>query len=143
MIRMLTILALLLCSTVAIGQDKTPVEKPAEPVTKRTKEQPRITDPAVLAVLESKPETPAEQFDAARLLVDLGQPELAQPMLKKLIDAKLDTDALATLAEKFGAPVFLRFGRTEALAPDADQFASAVLAAAEKVARDPARVERL
>ena len=141
--RMLTLLAVLLSSTITLAQDEQPEAQPAKATRKPAAQKPVITDPAVLAVLELKPQTPPQQFEAARLLADLNQPELAREFLKQLMQAKLDDAALAALADKFDTPTFLRFGRTEALAPEAAQFVSAVLAAAEKVGRDPARLERL
>lgn len=140
MIRSLTVLVLLFCSTVALAQDDEAAEKPAKKVRKPVAEQSRITDPAVLAILESKPTTPAEQFDAARLLADLGQTELAKALLKKLMAAKLDDATLAGLVDKFGTPVFLRFAKIESLTPEAGQFVDSVLTAADKITRDSVRM---
>ena len=108
---------------------------------KKEAAKPKITDPAVLAILESKPTTPAEQFRSVQLLADLQQPDLARSQLKKLMEANLDDNALAALAEKFGTAEFMQFARTESLAPEAAQFADAVIAAAARVTRDPAKLK--
>ena len=64
-------------------------------------------DPAVAAILATKPTTPAECVRAAKTLADLGQPDVAKRFLKKVLDAKLDPQQLADLGEQFGAPTFL------------------------------------
>lgn len=128
----------------AMGQQEDEAAtEPTTPATKPATEEPRITDPAVLAILESKPKTPADQLNAVLLLVELGQPELARPMLKQLIDAKPDDATLAALGEKFGTAAFLELGRVKTLAPESVEFANAVVSAAAKISRDPARLETL
>jgi hypothetical protein len=102
-----------------------------------------ITDPAVLVIMESEPTTPAELLEAASILANLGQPGLAKPMLQQILDAKLDETALAELALATDTPRLLRFGRQEALQPEAAQLVDAILAAADKHYRDADRLTAL
>jgi CheY-like chemotaxis protein/HEAT repeat protein len=134
-------IALVALPLAILAQEAPAPAPPAAKAKSKEEERPPITDPAVLAILESEPKTPVEQFRAVKLLAGLGEPKLAQPILKKLLEAKLDDATLAALAESFGTAEFLQFSKIKELDPEADQFATAVLAAASKVARDPARLE--
>jgi CheY-like chemotaxis protein len=112
------------------------------PIVVTAQEAARSNDPAVQAILESSPQTPAEQFEAVQLLIQLGQPKLAKPILQQLIDAKLDTEALAVLAEKYGTQSFMQFARNPDLAPESAQFADAVLSSAAKTSGDIQRLSK-
>lgn len=101
------------------------------------------TDPAVLAVLETNPTTPAERVRAIGILIDLGAAGAARPMLESLIAENLDTDAMADLLREFGTARFLKLALAEPLQPEGKQFADAVEAAATRRARDPERVATL
>ena len=63
-------------------------------------------DPAVAAILETKPTTPDECIHAAKTLADLNRADLAKGFIKKVLDAKLDSQQLADLGEKVGSPLF-------------------------------------
>ncbi len=65
-------------------------------------------DPAVAAILETKPTTPGECVRAAKILSDLKRPDLAKQFLQKVIATKLDQSALAKLAEQFGSATFFQ-----------------------------------
>jgi CheY-like chemotaxis protein len=104
---------------------------------------PRITDPAVLAILDSKPKNLADELESAILLAQLGQPDLARQRLKKLIDAKLPPEALAGLANALGTPDIMRLANDQTLAPEAAALAGAILAADAQIARDPQRLQAL
>ncbi|HTU27323.1 MAG TPA: HEAT repeat domain-containing protein [Pirellulales bacterium] len=103
----------------------------------------RFDDPAVRSILEDHPSTPAELVRAVTLLIELDRPELAKPLLAKLVDMKLDAKALAALAENFDSAVFMRLARTADLGPQATEFADAVLAAAAQARRNPAHLAGL
>ena len=66
--------------------------------------------PAVAAILETNPTTPAELVRAAKILADLQRPDLGKQLLARVIAAKLNPQQLADLAERFGSPTFLRHG---------------------------------
>ena len=103
---------------------------------------PQITteDPAVRAVLQAKPSTPPELVRAGRLLADLARPDLAKGLFKQVLDAGLDRDQLADLAEQLGSALFVQLVGREDLAPEGRQLAGAVLTAASQRAEDPQRI---
>ena len=88
-------------------------------------------DPAVAAILATKPTTPAECVRAAKTLADLGHPDVAKQLLKKVLDAKLAPQQLADLGEQFGVADVSRPGRPAALLPEAKQLADAVTAGSD------------
>ncbi|MEN1681837.1 MAG: armadillo/beta-catenin-like repeat-containing protein [Planctomycetota bacterium] len=101
------------------------------------------TNVVVRAVLESPRKTPADSFRALMALADLGELELAAPVLKQLIDAKLSDEAKASLVTDFGSARLVRLSRTASLGPNATTFATECLAAAKAAAVDPARLAAL
>ncbi|HUY34622.1 MAG TPA: hypothetical protein VMV69_17895 [Pirellulales bacterium] len=103
----------------------------------------RANDPTVRELLETNPTTPAELLRVADLLIDLGAMAEVAPLAARLAEAKLDEAALAALAEKFGSAAFMKLALVEELQPDGRKFADAVLSAADKKARDPARIAAL
>lgn len=111
---------------------KTGAEEPAMP-----------EDPAAAAILETKPSTPGECVRAAKILSDLKQPELAKKFLQKVIEAKLDEKALATLADEFGSATFVQLSARSDLHPQSQQLADAVLAAQNTALQNPQRVAEL
>ncbi|MGW8257384.1 MAG: hypothetical protein ACWGMZ_07870, partial [Thermoguttaceae bacterium] len=100
-------------------------------------------DPAVLAILETKPATPAECVRAAKILADLHQPELAKQFLQKVIDAKLDRSALANLGEQFGSTTFISLSAELDLHPQSLQLADAVFEARNAELQSPERLAAL
>jgi CheY-like chemotaxis protein len=103
----------------------------------------RAKDPTVRELLATDPKTPAEQVRVADMLVGLGAMAEAAPLTARLAETELDEAALASLAEQFGSATFLKFAIVDELQPDGRKFADAVLAAADKKVRDPARIARL
>lgn len=103
---------------------------------------PPVIDPTVRALLDTNPATPDELLRVSSILLDLRQPELALPMVKRLTEIK-DEDVLAGLVRKFGSGAFVKIGVEPALAPDGDALARAALAAADRQARDPQRIAGL
>jgi CheY-like chemotaxis protein len=101
------------------------------------------TNPAVLAALELPRTEPKHYLEAVLALVNLKRPELAAPILKELVDLKLDQDQLADLVDEFGSHRLLELAHTAALAPAASEFADAAMTAAATRARDPQRVAKL
>jgi hypothetical protein len=100
-------------------------------------------DPTVQAVLAARPTTPAELTRAAGTLLELGATDEAASLVKRLAAEKLDDAALSALAEQFGTAPFLKFALAPDLQPEGRQLADAVLAAANRQARDPARLAKL
>ena len=106
-------------------------------------EVPLPEDPAVQAVLESKPATPAECSRAAKILATLQRPDLAKILLKKVLDANPTEQQLAALADQFGATMFLDLASQPDLCPEAKQLADAVVAANNRQLQDPKRLATL
>ncbi len=100
-------------------------------------------DPAVRAVLESKPTTPAQCARAAKILADLQRPDLAKILVKKILDAKPSEQQLAELANQFGPSLFLDLASVPELCPEARQLADAVTAANNRQLQDPKRLAGL
>ncbi len=97
-------------------------------------------NPAVEAIVETKPSTPAEWARAARILADLGRPDLAKGFLKQILDANLNPQQLAGLAEQLGSGIFVRMGSKTELAPEGQRVADAVLDAVAQKRRSPQQI---
>lgn len=102
-----------------------------------------LPDPAVDAILQTKPSTAVELARAAKALADLNRPDLARQYLKKLIEANLDSKALSALSDEFGPAMFANLGSRRELAPEGKQVADAVLDAKIHQLQDPQRVAGL
>ncbi len=101
----------------------------------------RGPEPAViLQIRESNPTTPRELVTAAQAVLAFGRPDEAKVYLGKLIAARPTSEALAPLASEFAGPTLLRFAQEQQLQPEGKRVADAILAAAEKVSRDPAAI---
>ena len=136
-VRWIIALALLWCCVSASAQDAAPdggIEIGA-PVVE--------TNPAVRAALELPRESPADHFQAIVWLIDLGQPELAKPILEELAKLPLTDAQRAALVAEFGTRDMLLLSRTKELAPSGATFADACMAAAAAAANDPQRIATL
>jgi hypothetical protein len=120
-------------------QPKPAASNAAEPAPLPVAEE----DPAVRAILDSKPSTPAECAHAAKILADLQRPDLAKVLVKKILDAKPSEEQLAALANEFGVAMFLDLAGQEELCPEARQLADAVSAANNRQLQDPKRLAAL
>jgi CheY-like chemotaxis protein len=99
--------------------------------------EPGPKDAAVSGLLATNPTTPRERARAARILADLGRPDLARGYLKQVLEAKLDDAQLSALAEEFGPAMFTEMAARATLAPEAKQLADAVLGAVNRKLQDP------
>jgi hypothetical protein len=104
---------------------------------------PPETDPLVIAVLDSNPQSPVELVQAASVLVSRKRAVLAKPLVDKLLAANLPPEELRALARRFGPGTIVQLGLAPELAPAGRQFADAVDAAVHAAAVDPARIGRL
>lgn len=100
-------------------------------------------DPAVEAILETKPSTPAELTRAAKILADLGRADLGKDMLANVLQAELNQRQLASLAEQFGTNLFTSLASRPELAPEGQQLSDAVLNAYRATLQDPKRLSGL
>lgn len=90
---------------------------------------------------ESNPTTPAAIVQAARAVLQYGRPDEAKFYLARLLGLKPDEAALIALESEFGSATFIKFAQEPQVQPEGKQVADLVLAAAEKFARDPARID--
>jgi hypothetical protein len=126
--------------------EATPKPKPAaEDAPPATAEpapepEPLPDSPAIQAVLESNPQTPYELLRAIRILADLGHPKLALPYVDELNQQKLDPEAKAALANRFGSAQLMRLAGDPVLGKSLAPFIDDVFRAAEAFRRDPARL---
>ncbi|HVX64270.1 MAG TPA: HEAT repeat domain-containing protein [Pirellulales bacterium] len=125
----------------AAAQDDAAAATPA-PADVRVKPS-RANDPVVRALLESKPSTPSQLLQAVDTLLELGAIAEADELLKQLAGQQLDDEALASLAQQFGSSMLLKLTLAPDLQPAGKQFADAVRAAADRLARDPQRLADL
>ena len=122
-----------------------PDAPPAARQSNLLKDQPKKeTNPAVLAILDSNPQTIPELSTAAKQLVDLDRPKLAILLMEKVIAANPGDDELADLMEQddLGSAFFLSILRDPQLQPAGGAFATLVLNAAKKRLDDIDRINR-
>ena len=130
-----------------------PKPKPGKPpaakaVPKPAAEKPPVAeptsdDPAVVAILATKPSTPIECARAAAILADLGRADLAKSFIKKVLDAHLDQQQLADLSAQLGETAFFDLSSRADLQPEGKQLADAVTAVVTANRQDPARIAAL
>jgi HEAT repeat protein len=97
-------------------------------------------DPAVQAVLESKPKSPFELLRAVRILADLGYPELAEPLARQLAAEQLDPQQQAALFKQFPSATLMRLARNPVLGKTLGPLIEGLYGAADAMRRDPARL---
>ncbi len=101
-------------------------------------------DPLILRHLrESNPTTPEQLIAAAEITLNFGSFAECKAFLKKFLDAKPDEATMAGIAARRGSDILLRLGRNKEVQPEGKQVAMAVLTAADKAVKDPARITRL
>jgi CheY-like chemotaxis protein len=100
-------------------------------------------NPAVDAILATQPTTPSECIQAAKILTDLGDPDMAKRFVKKVVDANLKPDQLAELGEEFSASLFFELARHEKLLPEAKELADAVVQALNDKLKESERIAGL
>ncbi len=101
-----------------------------------------ITDPTILALLETNPTTPPQLVQAIDSILNLGQPAAAVPLVQKLLDAQLDDASCYALVSQFGSDTFLRMGRTPELTGGV-ALANGVIEGAARHSVDPQRLKDL
>jgi CheY-like chemotaxis protein len=146
----LAIAATLLLHSSAPAQDEddepAPAAAPAQapaPAKAAPKLDLRFEQPVIRSIIEANPTTPKEIVRAVVVLVDLHRPELARPLLNKLMESKPDTNTLLSLAHDFDSATFIKLAGQESLTPEGGQLADAVLSAAQAARTDPALLKQL
>ncbi len=106
--------------------------------------QPELkTGPAIDAVIESKPTTPAALAQAASTITMLGRPDLAKQYLARFLEAKPDDAQMAAILEQYSSAMFLDMASRNDLLPEARKVADAVFAGAARFKADPKRIAGL
>ncbi|TWT73492.1 hypothetical protein Pla123a_38280 [Posidoniimonas polymericola] len=93
--------------------------------------------------LSNEREEPADYVRDLLVLVNLGEGELAKPLMDELAGMSLTGEQLAGLVAQFGAAKIHRLARAAELGPAADQFAGKCFEAAGAAAADPGRLSEL
>jgi len=103
-----------------------------------------LKDPSVIALLETKPSSPRDLFRVVGILVEMGYPKTARPLLVKLSETGTDEGQLAEIGRTFGRTAVDHLAAAPAdLQPEAKQVADRILTATRNQARDPQRIAQL
>jgi hypothetical protein len=100
-------------------------------------------DPAVRALIDSKPTTPIDLFRVIYYLVELQRADAAAPLAKRFLDAKPTPRDMSEILREHGSARLWRLARVEALGADGRKMIDLVLDGARAHARDPARLAEL
>jgi HEAT repeat protein len=125
------------------GADAAPAApKPAAPGAKAAADAAQVgpTDPAALAILDWKPQTPAQILRAIDILAELGHAAHAKPFLDQLASSNLDAAAKAELVDSINPARLLKLARHPDLAATLGPMIDDWLAAAEAHRRDAQRL---
>jgi HEAT repeat protein len=142
------------------AQDEAPAKKPAKKAAaaapkEASKTPPSTTagddnipaievpNPAVEAILANNPRTPEELTRSAKILADLGRPDLAKGFLRRVLAAEPGQKQLADMVKQYGSEMFTAMAGRADLSPEGKQLAALALNAAERESRDPQRLEAL
>lgn len=98
--------------------------------------------PALQALRDGKPASPADLMQAAQAALQFGRADEARRYLAAVLAAKPADDVAAPLAGQFGEFLF-QIARTKEIQPEGQQVADSVLAAAQRVAQNVDRINAL
>ena len=100
-------------------------------------------NPALRSALEKQRKEPRDYVESILLLIDLGHPELAKPILADLMKLNVTDEQRVAIVNEFGSQGMLHLSQTKELGPDAGTFAAACMAAASAAANNPDRIAGL
>ncbi len=100
-------------------------------------------DPALTALLESNPQTPAELFRIVLLLIEIDHPNEAKPLVARLIAATPDAATMAAILRTDGNFSLLRLSESKELGDDGKKLAEMIRAGAAEHRGDAARISKL
>lgn len=113
----------------------------ARPAARDAETEPAVPDdPAVLAVLESHPKTPAQLLRAIDILLDLDRADLARPLVEELSQKKLNVTAKAALVNQFNSATLMKLAHNAELAAVLGPLVDDLFQSAEAYRRDPKRL---
>jgi hypothetical protein len=98
------------------------------------------TNPAVLSILDTNPQTISELARTAEQLINLDRRELALVLLTKIVSDGASKDELADLVAEIGSAYFLRIQRDPDLQPSGAEFSRLVREAAQERLQDANRI---
>lgn len=101
------------------------------------------SDPAVLAVRDSKPTTPEQLAWAVRVTLDLGRPDEAKRYLEQLAAANPNDAQWVSLHARFGTEFFRRLKKSEALQPTGTKLSDTALDAVRRESVNQTRLTNL
>ena len=104
---------------------------------------PEAPNPAVEAILANDPRTPEELTRSAKILADLGRPDLAKGFIRRVLAAQPGKAQLAAMVEQYGSAMFTAMAGRDDLNPEGKQLAALALDAADRESRDPKKLETL
>ena len=126
----------------AAKPDATPNAKSNEKTNAKPVDEPP-ENPAVTALLETKPATPLDCLRTAKVLIEFDREDLARGFLKKALDAGLEPRQLIALGEQVSTATILDFASRPKLQPEGKRLADAVMAAIEARQKDTRRIDGL
>jgi hypothetical protein len=127
------------------AEDKGDKDGAAESTLERNRRMALLeNEPLTLKYLrETNPTTPEQLIVAAEITLNFGALPDCQAYLKRFLEAKPDDATMAGIAARRGSEILLRIARQKEIQPEGKQVAMAILTAADKVAKDPARIAGL
>ncbi len=102
-----------------------------------------VPNPGVEAILANNPRTPEELTRSAKILADLGRPDLAKGFLRRVLAAEPGQKQLAAMVQQYGSAMFTAMAGRADLNPEGKKLAALALDAAERESRDPQKLEAL
>lgn len=100
-----------------------------------------VGSPAAQAIVGNNPMTVLELIRAIDTLGQLGEADVAVPLVTKLAALKPNDTDLATAVETLGSAVFFRLRQLPGVPPAMAQIANKALQVTSKAARDPAKLQ--
>ncbi|MEE2989733.1 MAG: hypothetical protein VX715_03915 [Planctomycetota bacterium] len=113
---------------------------PAQQSTLLSDRPEKETNPAVLSILDTNPQTISELARTAEQLINLDRRELARVLLEKAVADGAPKDELADLVIEMGSAYFLRIQRDPGLQPSGTEFARLVREASQERLQDAGRI---
>jgi CheY-like chemotaxis protein len=120
-----------------------PAEAPADAAAAPALDAKKLgDDPAVQALLDSRPKTPAQLFRVAYYLTELGRADVADAFIKRFLASNPTPADLANILREHGSARLWRLARVEALGAEGKKAIDLVLNGARSYARDPAQISK-
>lgn len=117
-----------------------PGAAPAAPGKKQAAPVP-VGSPAAQAIVGNNPLTSIELLRAIDTLGQLGEPQVAVPLVNKLAALKPNDADLAAAVDTLGSAAFFRLRQLQGVPPAMAQIANHALQITSKAARDPAKLQ--